>query len=42
MNIRHVQKYVRGEGGYVTLTDGHHADISRRKKEAFLGMLDKL
>ena len=42
INIKHIQKYVRGEGGYVILTDGHHVDISRRKKEAFLSMLDKL
>ncbi len=42
INLRHVQKYVKGEGGYVILTDGHPVDISRRKKEAFLSMLDKL
>ena len=41
INLRHVQKYVKGEGGYVILTDGHHADISRRKKEEFLSLLDK-
>ena len=42
INMQHVQKYVKGEGGYVILTDGHSVDISRRKKEVFLGMLDKL
>lgn len=42
INIKHVQKYVKGEGGYVILTDGHHVDISRRKKEVFLSMLSRL
>jgi two-component system, LytTR family, response regulator len=41
INLRHVQKYVKGEGGYVILTDDHHADVSRRKKEEFLALLDK-
>ena len=41
INLRHVQKYIKGEGGYVILTDNHHVDISRRKKEEFLALLDK-
>jgi len=42
INLKHIQKYIKGEGGYVILTDNHHVDISRRKKEVFLGMLDKI
>ena len=42
INMRHVQKYVRGEGGYVLLTDGHQVNISRRKREEFINMLDKV
>ncbi|QHT70580.1 response regulator transcription factor [Rhodocytophaga rosea] len=42
INLRHVHKYIRGEGGYVIMTDNHHVDISRRKKEEFLQLLDKL
>ena len=42
INMLHVQKYIKGEGGYVILTLGHHVDISRRRKEAFLSMLDKI
>ncbi len=42
INMKHIQKYVKGEGGYVILTDNHHVDISRRKKEEFLSLLDKL
>ncbi|HRO47246.1 LytTR family DNA-binding domain-containing protein [Agriterribacter sp.] len=40
INLRHVQKYIKGEGGYVILTGNHHVDISRRKKDEFLAMLD--
>ncbi|WPP49471.1 LytR/AlgR family response regulator transcription factor [Catalinimonas niigatensis] len=42
INMKHIQKYVKGEGGYVILTDNHHVDISRRKKEEFLSLLNKL
>ncbi|RCR67742.1 LytR/AlgR family response regulator transcription factor [Larkinella punicea] len=40
INVRHVQKYVKGEGGYVILSEGHHIDVSRRKKEDFLRLMD--
>jgi len=42
INLRHVEKYVKGEGGYVVMTDNHHVDISRRRKEEFLNMLNKI
>jgi two-component system, LytTR family, response regulator len=42
INLKHVQKYVKGEGGYVILTGNYHVDISRRKKDEFLHLLDKL
>jgi two-component system LytT family response regulator len=42
INMRHVQKYIRGEGGYVLLTDGHQVNISRRRREEFISMLDKV
>ncbi|MEJ7646425.1 MAG: LytTR family DNA-binding domain-containing protein [Chryseolinea sp.] len=42
INLRHVKKYIKGEGGYVILLENHHVDISRRKKEEFLSLLDKL
>ena len=42
INMKHIQKYIKGEGGYVILTDDHHVDISRRKKEEFLSLLDKI
>lgn len=40
VNLSHVKRYVRGEGGYALLTDDHHVDISRRRKEEFLSMLN--
>lgn len=42
INLNHVKRYVRGEGGYAILTDDHHVDISRRRKEEFLSMLNRL
>lgn len=42
INMRHVLKYIKGEGGYVVMTDGHHVDVSRRKKEEFLKLLNKI
>lgn len=42
INMKHVQRYVKGEGGYVVLSENHHVDISRRKKEEFLALLDRL
>ncbi|MGI9543531.1 MAG: LytR/AlgR family response regulator transcription factor [Cyclobacteriaceae bacterium] len=40
INLNHIQKYVKGEGGYVELTGGSKVDISRRKKEEFLKALE--
>jgi two-component system, LytTR family, response regulator len=42
INLKHVEKYIRGEGGYVMMTDNHHVDISRRRKDEFLNMLARL
>jgi two-component system, LytTR family, response regulator len=36
INLDHIEKYVRGEGGYVIMSDGAVVDISRRKKQDFL------
>ena len=32
VNLNHVVKYVRGDGGQVVLNDGHTVDVSRRSK----------
>ena len=41
VNLSHVQKYIKGDGGYIVLTGNHHVTISRRKKEEFLGLYNK-
>lgn len=39
VNLNQITRYVRGEGGYVTLSDGSSVDVSRRRKEEFLSLL---
>jgi two-component system, LytTR family, response regulator len=39
ININEVDQYVRGEGGYVIMSDGSHINVSRNKKEALLKYL---
>lgn len=36
VNLAHVTSYQRGEGGVVCLSNGHHLDVSRRKKADFM------
>jgi|SRR5690554_3605688 len=42
VNMKHVQKYIKGEGGYIIMSGGYHVDVSRRKKEGFLNSLHKI
>jgi two-component system, LytTR family, response regulator len=37
INLMHVKEYVRGEGGTIIMSDGAEIEVSRRKKEQFLG-----
>lgn len=39
INIKHVAKYVRGDGGYVVMKNGETLEVSRRKKVEFLEKL---
>ncbi len=39
INLNHIEKYVRGEGGYVVMSDKSTIEVSRRKKEDFLKAL---
>lgn len=41
VNMDHIIKYVKGEGGYVMISEGYHLNVSRRKKDNFLQMLSK-
>jgi two-component system LytT family response regulator len=36
INLNCIKSYVRGEGGYVVMSDNSTIDVSRRKKEAFM------
>ena len=39
VNLAHVIKYVKGEGGYIIISNNRHLNVSRRKKENFLQLL---
>lgn len=36
INISHIKKYVRGNAGYVIMSDGSHINIARNRKDEFL------
>lgn len=39
VNLNAIKKYVRGEGGYVIMSNDASLDVSKRRKEAFLSKL---
>jgi two-component system LytT family response regulator len=39
INLNEIQKYVKGEGGYLVMSDGSAVDVSRSKKEFLLKKL---
>jgi two-component system LytT family response regulator len=42
VNMKYVQKYLRGEGGEVVMSNGEQLPVSRNKKQEFLGLLEKI
>lgn len=42
INLEHVKKYIKGEGGYVVMTDNSQVEVSRRNKNDFLEKLSHL
>jgi len=36
VNSKYIERYIKGEGGSVIMTDGSHVEVSRRRKEEFL------
>jgi two-component system LytT family response regulator len=42
ININHIVRYIRGEGGQVLLTNGAVIDVSRRKKDELLQKIQRL
>ena len=41
VNLNHVQKYVKGRGGYLVMTDGSMVEVSLRMKGQFLERFNK-
>ncbi|MBS1511920.1 MAG: response regulator transcription factor [Bacteroidetes bacterium] len=39
INLKHIEKYIKGEGGQVRLTNGTVLDVARRKKDEFLKLI---
>jgi two-component system, LytTR family, response regulator len=39
VNLNEIDKYVRGEGGYLIMSDGSSVDVSRSRKESLLNRL---
>ncbi len=39
VNLNEIEKYVKGEGGYLVMSDGSNIDVSRSKKEILLNRL---
>jgi two-component system, LytTR family, response regulator len=39
VNLNEIDKYIKGEGGYLVMTDGSSIDVSRSKKEMLLNRL---
>lgn len=42
INLKHLKKYKKGEGGTVTMIDGSQLEVSRRRKDDFLKALNNL
>lgn len=42
INLHYIEKYYKGSGGYVVMSDGSSIDVARRKKEDFLKQLSKI
>lgn len=42
VNLEHVKKYIKGEGGYVVMSDNSQVEVSRRNKTDFLEKLSHL
>jgi len=36
INLAHLHRYIKTDGGYAEMSDGTHVEISRRKKDEFL------
>ncbi len=41
INLNHIKKYVRGEGGYIIMEDGANISISRSRRQEFMEQFSK-
>lgn len=41
INLNFLEKYIKGEGGTVILDNGHHVEVSRRRKDEFLKLISR-
>lgn len=41
INLKHLKRYIKGDGGQVVMNDGSTVDVARRKKEEFLAFIAK-
>lgn len=39
VNLNEIEKYIKGEGGYLVMSDGTTIDVARNKKETLLRKL---
>ena len=39
VNLNEIEKYIKGEGGYLMMSDGSNVDVSKQRKEALLRKL---
>ncbi len=42
VNLNYIKEYIKGDGGYILLTDGKEIEVSRRKKDFFLNKMKEL
>jgi two-component system, LytTR family, response regulator len=42
INMKHVSKFTRGDGGYVVMSNNQHITVSRKKKDEFFEKFSKL
>jgi two-component system LytT family response regulator len=42
INVRYVQKYIRGDGGEVVMANNKNIPVSRNKKQEFLNLLERI
>jgi two-component system LytT family response regulator len=41
INVNHIRKYVRGDGGYLVMDDDANVPISRSRRQDFMDMFSR-